>query len=115
MKNFELTQLISIEDLIELVKARKDRTVYYDVYTKNGDDFSLEENVFIDTTVQVDDNDKEIYPSTVSNRKFRFAYSGEQLQDVVDLAVKQKPHVTSNEIIKALNYYSEHDAFLDLT
>lgn len=114
MKKFELSQLILIEDLIEFVKARKDRTIYYDVYSKNGDDFFPEETVFVDSSVQVDDDDKEIYPSAVLNRKFRFAYSGEQFQDVVDLAVKQKPNVTSFEIIKALNYYSEHDAFMDL-
>lgn len=114
MKQFKLSQLISIEDLIELVKARKDRTIYYDVYSKSGDDFFPEETVFIDSSVQVDDDDKEIYPPAVVNGKFRFAYSGEQFQDVVDLTMRQKPNVTSNEIIQALNYYSRHDDFMDL-
>uniref|UniRef100_UPI00403F616F DUF7716 domain-containing protein n=1 Tax=Massilia sp. METH4 TaxID=3123041 RepID=UPI00403F616F len=38
----------------------------------------------------------------------------EHLQDVVDLAVRQKPSASDNEIIRCLNYYVEFDDFLDL-
>lgn len=114
MKEFKLEQYFLIEDLIELVKAKVERNTYYAVYSKDGDDFAPGEEIFIDKTVQADDDDNEIYPPAVLRNALTFAYSGQQFQDVVDLAFKQKPGASTREIIDALNYYSEHDDFLDL-
>lgn len=114
MTKFELEKSMLIEELIDFVKMKADRDLYYSIYSYEGADFISGEQVFIDIPVQVDDNDNEIYPPEVLNRKLCLAYSGEQFQDVIDLAIKQKPTASSKEIIKALNYYSNHDDFLDL-
>ncbi|EED99314.1 conserved hypothetical protein [Burkholderia multivorans CGD1] len=39
----------------------------------------------------------------------------EHLQDVIDLAYKQKPTASIDEVIKCLNHYSKYDDFLDLS
>lgn len=114
MKKFSIPQFISLEELITYVKEKADRSISYDIYTKNGDDFSEKEIVFVDSTIQVDDNDKEVYPPEVIKNSLQYAYSGDQFQDVIDLAIRQKPTATTLEIINALNYYSEHDDFLDM-
>lgn len=114
MRKFQLQQFVSIEDLIDMVREKQEREVYYAVYSETGDDFEPGDEVFVDSNVQVNDNDEEIYPAQVVARRLRFAYSGEQFQDVVDLGIKQKPSATHAEIIGALNHYSEHDDFLDL-
>jgi len=33
---------------------------------------------------------------------------------VIDLAMRQNPKVTMEKLIECLNYYSEHDDFLDV-
>ncbi|MEN9847649.1 MAG: hypothetical protein RL368_389 [Pseudomonadota bacterium] len=114
MKKFSIPQFILLEELITYVKEKADRSISYDVYTKSGDNFSENEIVLVDSTIQVDDNDKEIYPPEAIKNNLQYAYSGDQFQDVVDLAMRQKPTATTLEIINALNYYSEHDDFLDI-
>lgn len=111
---FPLQHFLSIEALIACVKQQQDRAVAYAVYSATGDDFSAGEQVFVDHTVQVSDADEEIYPAHVIAQNLRFAYSGEQFQDVVDLAIAQKPSATDADILAALNHYSTHDDFLDL-
>ncbi len=46
---------------------------------------------------------------------YAFLYSGESFQAVVDLAMKQKPSASVEEVIRCLNYYSNNDDFLDLS
>ncbi|MCH7293920.1 DUF7716 domain-containing protein [Acinetobacter higginsii] len=114
MSDFKLNQIISVESLIELVKLKVDRKIYYSIYSSGGDNFSLGDQVLVDSPIEVDNEDKEIYPESASRLGYKIAYSGEQFQDVVDLAIKQKPRASAVEIIEALNYYSIHDNFLDL-
>lgn len=105
---------MAIESLIDCVKRRVERDISYAIYSASGDDFSPTDEVFVDENVFVTDDDEEVYPAAVVARKLRFAYSAHNFQDVVDLAVKQKPGVSDERIIEALNYYSEHDDFLDM-
>lgn len=114
MNDFNLSEFLSIEALIECARQQLDRGVGYDIYNLSGDDFSSADTVFVDYTVQADDDGREIYPEAVLARRLRFAYSGQQFQDVVDLAVRQKPGASPQEIIAALNHYARHDDFLDM-
>ncbi|AOI56432.1 DUF7716 domain-containing protein [Burkholderia diffusa] len=111
-----------IEDFIAFVQAKQDRSAQYNrafLYDVYGDD-SVEDllregqTIFVGDTVQVDDNDEEIYPREVNERGYAFLYSGENFQAVVDLAYKQKPTASAKEVIQCLNYYAQHDDFLDL-
>jgi hypothetical protein len=114
MDDFRLSRFLTIETLIAYVRQRREREVGYDIYSRSGDDFSATDTVFVDHTLQADDNDREVYPEAVLTQQFRFAYSGQQFQDVIDLAFRQKPGASTCEIIAALNHYAEHDDFLNL-
>lgn len=111
-----------IEDFIEIVKNKGDRSksydreYYYDVYGKEspGDKLVLGMEVYIGDTVQATDEGNEIYPPEVVARGLCFLFSSENFQAVIDLAVSQNPAVSNIEIINCLNYYNEHDDFLDI-
>jgi hypothetical protein len=110
-----------IEDFIELVKQKKDRTegydpdYYYQVYGDDeGNGLALGMPIYISDSIEVNDDDEEIYPSDVMNKKLSPLYSCTTFQDVIDLALRQDPKVAMEKLIECLNYYSEHDNFLDV-
>lgn len=114
LRTFQRDTFFRIEELIDCVKARQERELAYDLYTAEADAFGPGDAVFIASPVQVDAKGEEAYPDSVTRRGLRFSYSGEQFQDVVDLALQQKPDASHADIIRALNHYSEHDDFLDI-
>lgn len=115
MNTFEINKYYVIDDLITLVKNKKDRDIYYAIYVKNNSSsLSCGMNVFVGPPIEFDDNDNEVTPKVILNESLEFGYARDQFQDVIDLAVKQNQYVTSGEIISCLNYYDEHDDFLDI-
>ena len=112
-------QLYFIEDFIRLVKQKAerseqyDRSFFYAIYAKE-DTFALGQKILVSDTVNVLDDDSEIYPDDVIAHHFSYQCSSENIQDVIDLAIQQKPSATDQELIRALNYYLERDNFLDL-
>ena len=115
LRIFEKNVFFSIEELIACVKARQERECSYAIYSARGEAFAAGEQVFVADGVEVNDQDEEVHPAAVRRLNLQFAYSGELFQDVIDLAISQKPQATDSEIIQALNHYSEFDDFLDLS
>ena len=114
LRIFQRDTFLRIEELIDCVKARQERELTYDLYTMGAEAFGPGDAVFIASPVQVAANGEEAYPDSVTRRELRFSYSGEQFQDVIDLAIQQKPNASHADIIRAINHYSEHDDFLDI-
>lgn len=69
---------------------------------------------YLDEYPDIDDNDKEIYTDFVTDRKLVMFYSGEQFEDVIGQMLSQKRDASIEEFISGINYYREHDDFLDL-
>ena len=109
----------TIENFINLVKQRLERSknfdseYFYAIYVKK-DGFSLGQTILVSDPVFVSDDDTEIYPNDVIAHQLNYQCSDENIQDVIDLAIQQKPSATDQELIQALNYYLERDNFLDL-
>ena len=111
-----------IDDFIALVREKRDRAVgyniayLYDIYGDDSDDegFRAGMTLYIGDTVQADDNGQEFYPPAINDLGYVFLYSGENFQAVVDLAYRQKPAASVEEIVRCLNHYAKHDDFLDL-
>lgn len=86
------------------------------LYTRGGHDEPASTDLicYPEHYPDVNDEDEEIYPDFVVTEKLRFFYSGEQFEDVVHNVLFQKRQPSMEEFIKGLNYYMEHDSFLDL-
>ncbi|WP_175999288.1 DUF7716 domain-containing protein [Burkholderia stabilis] len=115
MRNFVVNSFYKIDDLISLVKEKKDRDSVYMVYVpEDTQDLSLGMDVYVGDVPNFDDDDNEIFPGSVTALHLERGYMREHLQDVIDLAYKQKPTASIEEIIRCLNHYAEYDDFLDL-
>jgi hypothetical protein len=106
--------LYPIKDIISYVKGNIERGDDFCIYGESDEDLLSNKSYYIDDYPDVDDNGKEIYPPHALKKKLNYLYSGQQFADVIDSVIDQKPLATTDEFIKALNYYSEYDNFLDL-
>jgi hypothetical protein len=105
---------LSLSELIELVKNKQDRSTRYAIYGVDSGKMLANAKYYLDDPVFVNDDDEEVFPKFVVDNGLDLIYSSERFQDVVDLAYRQKPSASVDEIIAALNYYDDNDDFLDL-
>ncbi|MBU9402735.1 DUF7716 domain-containing protein [Burkholderia multivorans] len=116
MNNFVVNAFYKIDDLIALVRDKRDRDAIYMVYVeKDTGDLRSGMDVYVGDVPDFDDEDNEVLPESVVELGLEQGYMREHLQDVVDLAYKQKPTASIDEVIKCLNHYSKYDDFLDLS
>ncbi|ELY2909924.1 DUF7716 domain-containing protein [Cronobacter dublinensis] len=103
----------SLSDIISYMKITDSRNDDFCLYGESDERLNANWHYYIADYPDVDDNDEEIYPEIVRIKKLHYLYSGEQFADVVDSVVEQKPSATLDDFVKALNFYSENDDFLD--
>lgn len=65
------------------------------------------------TSTIVDDTDIEHLPSEIEKLGLGLYCYGRDLVDVVSAAVKQKPNVSVQELLQALNYHNINDSFIN--
>jgi hypothetical protein len=66
----------------------------------------------LDDIPDIDDDDNEIYPPFVVNERLEVFLSGENLENVIGSVLHQKIEPSMNELVEAINYYNERDAFI---
>lgn len=60
-----------------------------------------------------EETEEELFPSFAVENGMEYAILSEIIQDVVIGVLEQKRNATDTEILDALNYYLENDAFLE--
>ena len=56
--------------------------------------------------------DSDVYPADASEQDLQLVYYGEQLIDVLSVALEEKPDASHQDLVEALNYYQQHDSFM---
>ena len=56
--------------------------------------------------------DRDVYPADASDQHLQLVYYGEQLIDVLSVALEEKPEASLQDLVGALNYYNQHDCFM---
>lgn len=56
--------------------------------------------------------DRDVYPMDVVEQSLQLVYYGEQLFDVLSVALEEKPDASPQDLVEALNYYNQHDSFM---
>ncbi|ALK30272.1 DUF7716 domain-containing protein [Burkholderia plantarii] len=116
MNSLTVNSYYKIDDLIEIVKNKEDRDSIYMVYVPDGtDDLSVGMQVYVGDVPDFDEDDNEVFPDFVGNNGLEVGYRRDQFQDVIDLAYRQKPTASIDEVVECLNHYAEYDDFLDLS
>ncbi len=75
---------------------------------------NLNTECYIDEWPDVTDDDEEIYPEFIENNNYKLAYTGEMIQDVIISALSRKENATNEELMTAIDYYDEHDTFMEI-
>ncbi len=56
--------------------------------------------------------DCDVYPADVAEQDLQLVYYGEQLIDVLSVALEEKPDASPQNLVEALKYYHQHDSFM---
>lgn len=117
LKDFK-NKTYSLGEFIEIVKNKQERSEQYNPmynYALYAVEAEVMSNltIYVGDPVEVTDSDEEIYPEYALTHDMWYFCSDENIQDVVDLALSQRTDISIEQLVEALDYYLEHDDFMD--
>ena len=104
-------QELSLEQIIEQVRMDKLVSDDFCLYGKEDGELALDRLYWVSNYPDVVE-DRDIYPADVVEQDLQLVYYGEQLIDVLSVALEEKPDASHQDLVDALNYYNQHDNFM---
>ena len=104
-------QELSLEQLIEQVRVDESSSDDFCLYGKEDGELALARSYWVSDYPDVVD-DSDVYPADASEQHLQLVYYGEQLLDVLTVALEEKPDASLQDLVGALNYYQQHDSFM---
>ena len=104
-------QELSLEQMIEQMRVDESSSDDFCLYGKEDGELAIERLYWVsDYPDAVEDRD--VYPADVAEQDLQLVYYGEQLFDVLSVALEEKPDASCQDLVDALNYYNQHDSFM---
>ncbi|MEZ7623774.1 hypothetical protein O3633_02100 [Streptococcus sp. 27098_8_22] len=104
-------QELSLEQIIEQVRADQLTSDDFCLYGKEDGELALDRLYWMSDYPDVVE-DRDIYPADVVEQDLQLVYYGEQLIDVLTVALEEKPDASPQDLVEALKYYQQHDSFM---
>ena len=104
-------QELSLEQIIEQMRVDESSSDDFCLYGKEYGELALDRLYWISDYPDVVE-DRDIYPADVVEQDLQLVYYGEQLLDVLSVALEEKPDASLQDLVDALNYYNQHDNFM---
>ena len=104
-------QELSLEQIIEQVRVNEHSSDDFCLYGKEDGELALDSLYWVSDYPDVIE-DRDIYPADVVEQDLQLVYYGEQLIDVLSVALEEKPDVSHKDLVEALKYYHQHDSFI---
>ena len=104
-------QELSLEQMIEQLRADQLTSDDFCLYGKEDGELALDRLYWMSDYPDVVE-DRDIYPADVVEQDLQLVYYGEQLLDVLSVALEEKPDASLQDLVDALNYYNQHDNFM---
>ena len=104
-------QELSLEQIIEQVRMDKLTSDDFCLYGKENGELTLYSLYWVSDYPDVVE-DRDVYPTEVTERDLQLVYYGEQLIDVLSVVLEEKPDASHQDLVEALNYYQQHDSFM---
>ena len=104
-------QEFSLEQIIEQVRVDESSSDDFCLYAKEDGELALDRLYWVSEYPDVVE-DCDVYPADVAEQDLQLVYYGEQLFDVLSVALEEKPDASPQDLLEALNYYYQHDTFL---
>ena len=102
---------LSLEQIIEQMRVNKLSSDDFCLYAKEDGELALARSYWVSDYPDVVE-DRDIYPADVVEQDLQLVYYGEQLLDVLSVALEEKPDVSHKDLVEALKYYHQHDSFI---
>jgi len=104
-------QELSLEQIIEQMRVDESSSDDFCLYSKEDGELALERLYWVSDYPDVVE-DRDVYPADASEQDLQLVYYGEQLIDVLSVALEEKPEASLQDLVGALNYYNQHDSFI---
>ena len=104
-------QELSLEQIIEQVRVDELASDDFCLYGKEDGELALARSYWVSNYPDVVE-DSDVYPTDVAEQDLQLVYYGEQLIDVISVALEEKPDASPQDLVEALNYYNQHDSFM---
>ena len=104
-------QELSLEQIIEQVRVDQLVSDDFCLYGKEDGELALARLYWVSDYPDVVE-DRDVYPTEVTEQDLLLVYYGEQLIDVLAVALEEKPDASHQDLVEALNYYQQHDSFM---
>lgn len=104
-------QELSLEQIIEQVRVDQLVSDDFCLYGKEDGELALARLYWVSDYPDVVE-DRDVYPTEVTEQDLLLVYYGEQLIDVLAVALEEKPDASPQDLVEALIYYQQHDSFM---
>ena len=104
-------QELSLDQIIEQLRADQLTSDDFCLYGKEDGEIALARSYWVSNYPDVVE-DHDIYPADVVEQDLQLVYYGEQLIDVLSVALEEKPEASPQDLVEALKYYHQHDSFM---
>ena len=104
-------QELSLGQIIEQVRVDKSVSDDFCLYGKEDGELKLDCLYWVSDYPDVVD-DSDVYPADATDQHFQLVYDGEQLIDVLAVALEEKPDASQQDLVDALNHYNWYDSFM---
>ena len=104
-------QELSLEQIIEQVIADQLTSDDFCLYGKEEGELKLDSLYWVSDYPDVVE-DRDVYLADASGKDLQLVYYGEQLIDVLAVALEEKPDASLQDLVEALNYYNRYDSFM---
>ena len=104
-------QELSLEQIIEQMRVDESSSDDFCLYSKEDEELALERLYWVSDYPGVVE-DRDVYPADVVEQDLQLVYYGEQLIDVLSVALEEKPDASCRDLVDALNHYNRYDSFM---
>ncbi len=104
-------QELSLEQIIQQVRVNQLSSDNFCLYGMEDGELKLDCLYWVSDYPDVVE-DRDVYPADATVQHFQLVYYGEQLIDVLAVALEEKPDTSLQDLVDALNYYNRYDSFM---
>ena len=105
-------QELSLEQIIEQMRVDESSSDDFCLYGKEDGELAVDRLYWVSDYPDVVE-DRDVYPTDVAEQDLQLVYYGEQLIDVLSVALEEKPEASLQDLVGALNYYNRYDIFMN--
>lgn len=104
-------QELSLGQIIQQLRVDQLSSDNFCLYGKEDGELKLDSLYWVSDYPDVVE-DSDVYPADATDQHFQLVYYGEQLIDVLAVALEEKPDASLQDLVEALKYYQQHDCFM---